>query len=266
MAFRAIRVIVTDTTYDPDIAMLRDRLLLPMAADTEEAARRQRIAETRNLISTGQWDMLLSRLAAWEEARRITAGRSSFVTEALFAVQKSVTPANRDTQLAPDTIDSFEAGLAARPDNHLMAAVLAMAHVGLGWHWLGGRDLRNAAPANEERFRAHFTRAADVLAPFDAVERFSPAVAVAQYHLFAAHPQAGQMIGDWFADWTDLDPQSIDPYLIHAVHLLPRWFGADDAALDRAALRAAAASADTLGAAAYALLYLGQWTRPAPKC
>ncbi|MDQ2091545.1 hypothetical protein [Marimonas arenosa] len=255
--YRTIRLIVTDTNYEPDADQLRAQLLLPLAEDTEAQDRKRRLDEIRDLVDRHDWDTLLARLEAWEGARRQTPGRSSLVTEALLTIREVATPDPGAVVVRSDLIDAFEDGLDDHPDNHLMAATVAMAHIGLGWHWRGEGYAVDISPIDEQRFIGHFTRAAEVLAPFDAIERYSPALALAQYHLFACHPQAGTLIEDWFADWADLDPQSINPYLLHGFQLLPRWFGADAAALDHAALRAVAGSEDTLGRAAYPLLYLG---------
>lgn len=256
-AYRAIRVVAADRSYDPDPEMLREHLHLPLAEDAEDAARQLRTDEIRGLIAQRDWDTLLSRMARWETSRRLTQGRSSFVTETLLAVQALSRPHPGEAPVSSDFIDAFEQAYAARPDNHLMAALLAMAHTGLGWHWRGDGFADDVKPIDEQRFLAHFARAAQVLAEFDAVERYSPGLALAQYQLYAGHPNAEELIEDWFADWADLDSKSINPYMTHGMQLLPRWFGADAGTLDRAALRAASDGADTLGRAGYALLYLG---------
>lgn len=248
--FRTLANVVTETAFEPDAEELRAQLLLPLAPDTEARDREERRNTLIRLFRAGEWDKALSRLHDWDENRRRSHGRSSYIAEALLAVPDCV-------QDSPALIEAFEGAFGARPDDHVMAACLAMAHTGLGWQARGDGYVEDISPIGAERFTAHFARAAEILSQFDPVERLSPALAIAQYHLYACHPEADEMIHDWFADWVDLDPGTVNPYLIHGFHLLPRWFGEDAGALDRAALHAAAEASDTLGAAAYALLYLG---------
>ncbi|MEZ5715064.1 MAG: hypothetical protein R3D85_07775 [Paracoccaceae bacterium] len=252
---RVSRGLLADVAGEPDMDALRTHLLLPFSDDFEETDRQARLDALIATIHARDWDSLLKRLSACETARRHTAGRSSYIAETLATVGEAVARQAEAGETA--LLDALEDGAAAHPGSHLMAALLAMAHIGLGWQARGTGFVPDIDPASADRFRAHFHRADRLLAPFDAVERYSPALAMAQYMLYPAHPEAGERIEDWFADWADLAPGTVNPYLTHGAQMLPKWFGADDAALDRAALRAAADSRDIWGNAGYTLTWLG---------
>lgn len=129
--------------------------------------------------------------------------------------------------------------------------VVAQAHTDIGWAWRGTGEAAALPALNRQRCAAHFERAARLLAPFDATELDSPAIAAAQCALLARQPGTAAQLADRYAELIDLDPQNFRAMRALGAHLLPRAGGSLEA-LELEARRTAARSEAAWGAGGYA--------------
>jgi len=125
--------------------------------------------------------------------------------------------------------------------------VVAQAHTDIGWAWRGTGDASALPRLNRQRCAAHFDRAARLLAPFDAEQLDSPAIAAAQCALLARRPEAAPRLADSYAALIDLDPRNFRAMRALGAHLLP-----EHGALELEARRTAARTEGIWGAGGYA--------------
>ena len=242
--------------FDPDPQMLRDHLLIPLGDEVDYPSDASHLQPALDLAAARNWPELLQLLRAWEDTCAVTLALTDLTTTALDMVARQ---AAKEERKNPGYLADMTAAFIAEPDDHMMASLLAFVHIRLGWSWRGDGMAQDISSKAEQKFIDHFDRAERLLEPFDAILLNAPSVAAARYHLFAAHPDAEELIEDWFYDYVDLTPDSISAFYAHGFQMLPQWFGADEGALDRAGLHAVAATRDRLGAAAYPALWLAAY-------
>ena len=79
-----------------------------------------------------------------------------------------------------EAISALETILGEHPDNHVIATIVAMAHLDIAWAWRGTESERNTPARNLEAFELHCTRARQILDPFCGLELNSPLVTAAR--------------------------------------------------------------------------------------
>lgn len=73
-----------------------------------------------------------------------------------------------------DGIIALEEVLAEFPDDFVIATVVALAHIDIGWAWRGTGWAVEVPLRNREAFDAHFDRARDILENFPSKDIPSP--------------------------------------------------------------------------------------------
>ncbi|WP_027258366.1 hypothetical protein [Leisingera aquimarina] len=149
---------------------------------------------------------------------------------------------------------AFEALRAENRHDPYLTALVALAHIDIGWAWRGAEGHDAAPQANQRRCAAHFDRAAALLDPLVNVCRDSPFLKAAHCALFAGRAAGAQRVADEFGVLIDLAPGNHRHMRTLGTHMLPRWSGSY-AALELEARRTASRTAETWGAGGYTWVY-----------
>lgn len=245
---------------DPALPVEKTALSIPCPDPTgEDRTRDHYQTRGQKLARLEDWERLTDEIAL-ADAQRIKTGGGMPVAELLaFGARADVVSAAEHALLtgspAHDAplmagIEALESVLAEYPDNPYIAAIVALAHTDLGWAWRGtGWDIE-VPMRNREAFAAHFERAADIIAHFDAHALDSPLLASTQCALAAGRVGKLRRVARHFETWIDLDPQNPRAYRAFGAQMLPRWQGTYDQ-LELEARRAAGRTSDIWGAGAY---------------
>lgn len=239
-------------TFNPDANWLRKHLLVAMSSEKRPSQRVAAHDRITDLLSIDDWDSVFAQLRKWDTSRANTPEREDLIYLAL----KQIGEATLHEECGDVRLNRLEREHKARPESHLTAAALAMAHIAHGWKQRGADNVLDILPVDDVAYNRHFARAEGVLENFNAIERSSPALAIAQYHLYPWQPQADELLNEWFQDWIDLNPESVTPFMVHGTQFLPEWFGEDEEALEKHASLLSAETSEALGTGAYALMYL----------
>ena len=147
-------------------------------------------------------------------------------------------------------IEALEDVLSDHSGDATIAAIIAQAHMDIGWAWRGtGAD--HLVPAqNREAFDAHFERAADILAGMDQNTIETPLFAATRCALSAGVGASLERLVADYETWLRLDPHNARVLRAMGNHLLPRWQGTYDR-LELEARRAASKTVHIWGAGGY---------------
>ncbi|NSY39201.1 hypothetical protein [Leisingera sp. ANG59] len=159
---------------------------------------------------------------------------------------------------------AFETLRAENRHDPYLTALVALAHIDIGWAWrgTGGQD---TPPSNQRRCAAHFDRAAALLEPIAGDSRRSPFLLAAQCALFAGRSGGTLQVADTYSALIDLAPANHRHMRALGTHMLPRGSGSY-AALELEARRAAARTEDTWGAGGYTWVYFDAITIDSQAC
>lgn len=149
---------------------------------------------------------------------------------------------------------AFEALRAEHRHDPYLTALVALAHIDIGWAWRGPGNAPAAPASSQRRCAAHFDRAAALLEPIAQDSEDSPFLKAAQCALFARNSGGTLPVADAFAALIDLAPANHRHMRTLGTHMLPRWSGSY-AALELEARRTAARTAQTWGAGGYTWVY-----------
>lgn len=155
-------------------------------------------------------------------------------------------------EIAPLTsaISALETILGEHQGNHVIAVIVALAHLDIAWSWRGTAPTKDVAARNLEAFDLHCARARQVLAPHCGIELDSPLVTSARCALLVGDPEANDCAADDYEDLIDLAPMQQSHMRALGHYMLPQWFG-DYAKLELEARRTAARTEDIWGAGGY---------------
>lgn len=210
-----------------------------------------------------RWDELADALRGADLARQTTPGgmpvaellaygaRSDVINaveHALAEGRQANDPPLLDGIMALETIRQEH-----RDDPHITALV-ALAHLDIGWAWRGTGWDTIVPKVNRRRCAAHFSRAAQLLDGVDGRAGGSPMTAAARCAVMAGQRAGTKQIADDYERLIDLDPGNHRHMRALGNHMLPRWFGSYPA-LELEARRTAARTQDTWGAGGYAWVY-----------
>lgn len=135
-----------------------------------------------------------------------------------------------------------------------ICALVAMTHVDIGWMCRGSRWDSMIPKEQREKFAAHFERAAEIIAPHDALSAQSPMIASVQCSLQIGHTKPHPKLANRYESLINLDPTNHRPMRALGNHMLPRWFGSYRD-LELEARRTAARTQDAWGAGGYTWVY-----------
>lgn len=252
-----------------------ERLTIPVvdssAEDDESDAARKR---GLFLARQDRWADLATEMRRAESQGRCTPGglgvadlmafgaRSDIVLAVEHALQDGV---EADDPVLLDGVMALELVLRETRNDPMIALVLALAHVDIGWAWRGTGWDSMLPRINRRRCAAHFDRAAAILAPHCGATGNSPALVAACCALKAARRLPHTSIADEYEALIALAPQNQRHMRAMGVHLLPCWFGSYQE-LEVEARRAAARTRDVWGMAGYAWVYFDAILRDDAAC
>jgi hypothetical protein len=241
----------------PDLDKL---LVIPVSKEPhEEQMRSYHFNQGQFLARQERWDDLTTLVIQEDMSRRASGGgmpiaellcqgaRSDVVALAEHLLIDGTPEENR---LLEDAISALEEILGEYPNNHIIATIVAMAHLDIGYAWRGTTSLPDTPARNLEAFELHCKRAGQVLDAFCGIELNSPLVTSARCALLVGSPEAPDRAADDYEDLIDLAPSQQRHIRALGHHMLPQWFGSY-ATLELEARRTAARTQDVWGDGAY---------------
>ncbi|WP_223274740.1 hypothetical protein [Tateyamaria sp. syn59] len=211
------------------------------------------------LARLDDWARLSAEISRTSRARQKTLGGTPVAELLAFGARADVVGAaehallsGRPDPKAPllDGIEALEQVLVEYPEDPVIAAIVAHAHMDIAWAWRGTGWEVEVPVRNREAFAAHFDRAGDILMPFDAKGTDCPLLAAAFCALITGRGGSPREVVSRYETWMELDPRNPRAYRAMGMHLLPRWHGSYDR-LELEARRAAGRSYDLWGTGAY---------------
>ena len=253
------RAAVTATDLD---AMSRRIILPSMPITDEEMARAEYQDRGQKLARQEMWETLTEAIHDADAARTATPGGESAAILLAYGARGDVVAMAEDALhdgIAPSQqgIEAFEGILEDHDHDYALAMIVAMAHIDIGWAWRHApeSDATRSAGTRGTQFKAHFDRAADLLAAFSGIAENAPSLAAAECALLAAQTSADHNIADDYEDLIDLDPTTPRHMRALGQTLLPDRLG-DYKLLELEARRTASRTGDIWGAGAYTWVYL----------
>lgn len=251
---------VTQDNQCPNSLDLDKLLIIPVCDQPhEESLRSYYFNQGQFLARQERWDDLTQLVNDADTHRHTSAGgrpiaelicqgaRGDVVALAEHLLFEGKPEENRPLT---DAISALENILGEHPENHVIAAIVAMAHLDIAWAWRGTGANKDTPALNLEAFGLHCTRARQVLNAFCGLELDSPLVTAARCALLAGDPKANSRAADNYEDLIDLAPSQQSHMRALGNHMLPQWFG-DYKTLELEARRTAARTQDIWGAGAY---------------
>lgn len=229
----------------------------------DDQACRQTHLRGQFLARQERWDELALEITSADRARATTPGGMPIADLLAYGARSDVIQgvehALQDGRTAGDAplIDGIAALEAVQRDHAhepVIALIVALAHIDVGWAWRGTGWETVVPESNRRRCGAHFDRAQHLLSPLCGLELDSPLLAAARCALLAGQRDPQARIADDYEDLIDLDPHNHRHMRALGNHLLPRWFG-DYPQLEQEARRTAARTQDIWGAGGYAWVY-----------
>ncbi|MGB3246989.1 MAG: hypothetical protein WBB25_20845 [Sulfitobacter sp.] len=233
-------------------------ILCPNPTD-EDSRREDQIRAAQRLVRQERWEDLAENIRAADAACAMTPGAMPIADLMAYGARADVVLAVEHALIhgmpepdAPllDGIEALEHVLAEFEDDFVIAAIVAQAHMDIGWAWRGNGWDVEVPERHRAAFAAHFDRAADILAGFCNKELQSPFLAAASCALLAGTKNHSRNVADRYEELIDLNPANPRPMRAMGNHLLPRWYGTY-ADLELEARRTAARTTDIWGAGAY---------------
>ncbi len=239
-------------------------LVIPVSKEPrEERLRSYHFNQGQFLARQERWDDLTAMVKKEDTHRRVSDGgmpiaelicqgaRSDVVALAEHLLIDGTPEENRPLT---EAISALEGILGEHPNNHIIATIVALAHLDIAWAWRGTSSVHETAARNLEAFELHCQRAQQVLDPFCGIELDSSLVTSARCALLVGNPNANDRVADDYEDLIDLAPQQQRHIRALGHHMLPQWFG-NYGALELEARRTAARTQDIWGAGAYTWAY-----------
>lgn len=226
---------------------------------TEDALRDRHLEAAQRLVRQENWTALSSQVAKADQSRAMTPGSMPVAELMAYGARADVTLAAEHALLAgrPDKgapllagIESLEHVLADHPDDYVVAAIVAQAHMDIGWAWRGTGWDTEVPERNREAFAAHFDRAAEILAPHDARKTDSPLLGATSCALLGGLDDHDRRVADRYETLINLNPANPRAMRAMGNHLLPRWYGSHTE-LELEARRTAARVQEIWGAGGY---------------
>ncbi|UOA14329.1 MULTISPECIES: hypothetical protein [Sulfitobacter] len=226
---------------------------------TEEMHRDRHQYRAQWLVRQERWEEMAALLHDADENREMTPGGMPVAELMAFGARADVILAAEhalfDGKPASDAplmagIEALEHVLADHSKSHVIAAIVAQAHMDIGWAWRGTGWDGDVPARNRTAFEAHFDRAEEILVPFEKDTAGSPLLAATRCALLGGSGADARMVADRYERLIDLNPENPRPMRAMGNHLLPRWHGSYDQ-LELEARRTAARTEETWGAGGY---------------
>lgn len=249
-------------TYDRND--INERLLVPTENTAPELELHEAItSEIADLIKANDWDEALKRIRTYDQERTAMPGLKPYFELGTHAARLGLTKSVDafEDQLLPGLsgrmtkeLDRLEKIRLERPDDYVIAAIVAQSHIDIGWAFRGCGFIDEVSPSHLRQMGEHFSRARELLDQFDSMKENSPLLASTRYGLAVGLDDGERHFRGWYEDWTTLCPTHLRAYLDHSFNLLPRWFGSHQE-LEIEARKAVSRSFDILGNGAYPFFY-----------
>lgn len=228
----------------------------------------------RFLVRQERWSDLAQEMRKAEARRDCTQGGLPSVDLLGFGARADVVETveqalsserAHDEKLLLDGVMGFEAALQEHKGDPMIALVVALTHIDLGWAWRG-EGWPEATPArHQKRANAHFDRARTLLSRHCGTSLQSPALLAARCAARAGGSDGAMAVADDYERLIDLAPENPRHMRALGNHMLPRWFGSY-AALELEARRTAASTQFMWGTGGYAWVYFDALTLDAGAC
>ncbi|MBY6137113.1 hypothetical protein KUV61_14860 [Nocardioides marinus] len=209
------------------------------------------------------WAELSAEIRAADQARTVTSSGLPIAELIAFGARADVVHATEHALAEGKDAGSralirglmaFEALRAEHRRDPYLTALVALAHIDIGWAWRRPDTAQAVTPPNQRRCAAHFNRAAALLHPIAELSADSPFLRAAQCALLAGQGHAPEDVADEFGALIALLPRNHRPMRSLGTLMLPRSAGSY-AALELEARRTAANTAETWGAGGYTWVY-----------
>lgn len=148
---------------------------------------------------------------------------------------------------------AFEALRAENRHDPYLTALVALAHIDIGWAWRSAAS-EKTLQSSQRRCAAHFDRAAALLDPIAEASRHSAFLLAAQCALHAGRKGGTMQVADAYSALIDLAPDNHRHMRTLGTQMLPRASGSYEA-LELEARRTAARTEATWGAGGYTWVY-----------
>ena len=241
-----------------DIDAATEALIITCPDPTaEDAVRGRHIGAAQALVRQERWSEVSAMIGRADAAREMTPGAMPVADLMAYGARADVVMAVEHALLdgTPDEdapvlegIEALEHELADHEGDPIIAAIVAGAHMDIGWYWRGTGWQAELPERNRLAFEAHFDRAESILQSVEDAE--SPLVAAQRCALLAGTSASVDRVARSYERLIDLNPINPRPMRALGTHLLPRWFGDLDA-LELQARRTAARTIPQWGAGGY---------------
>ncbi|WP_052261995.1 hypothetical protein, partial [Leisingera sp. ANG-M1] len=221
-----------------------------------------------------RWDELSRRIREADEARSAARCGIPLADLIAYGARADVVNATEHALAEEENAGSrslirglmaFEALRAEHRHDPYLTALVALAHIDIGWAWRSPGSGQDAPQASKRRCAAHFDRAAALLQPLADENHVSPFLTGAQCALLAGRSGETLRVADAFGALIDLAPGNHRPMRTLGTHMLPRWSGSY-AALELEARRTAARTSEIWGAGGYTWVYFDAITIDDQAC
>ncbi|MEL7164167.1 MAG: hypothetical protein AAGL96_01745 [Pseudomonadota bacterium] len=239
---------------------LERALVIPCPDPTAEDRARDLIQNAAlRLARQEDWTTLAAQLRTYDSTREKTGGGMPVADLMAFGARADVVAAAEHALISgrPDLdapllegIEALEIVLAEADNDPMIAAVVASAHVDIGWAWRGTGWAIEVPRHNREAFAAHFERAAEIVEGLDPVALSSPLIASVKCAVSGGLEADVETIVADYERWITLDVRNPRAMRSMGKHLLPRFSGSY-ARLETEARRIAALTQGAWGAGAY---------------
>lgn len=181
-----------------------------------------------------RWADLSNEIKIADQTRKMTPAGMPVSELLCFGARSDVLAAVEHTfvdERAPDVspsyegIEALESMFAETPRDPMRAAVVAQAHMDIGWIWRGSSWLDQVPRRNLDAFKAHFDRARDILAAVSEDGQTSPLLCSAGCALNASGIVPGADIARDYERLINLNPKTPAPMRALGNYLTPKWYG-----------------------------------------
>ena len=211
------------------------------------------------LVRQEDWERLSGLITIADRDRMLTPGGMAVAdlmafgarADAVLAVEHALLDRSPPSD-APmfSGIEALEFVLEEHPDDHIIACIVALAHMDMAWSWRGvGWDVE-VAPRNREAFEAHLDRAREIIRPLEGRHQTSALLANTACALLRGDNRNAHTIADRYQSLIDLNPKNTGPLRALGTSMLPRWYGSYQG-LELEARRTAIRTQNVWGAGGY---------------